>query len=39
VPAVRRGKVLTLCMPIERALPVSMDEPFYAAFVRAVALN
>jgi hypothetical protein len=37
VPAVRRGKVLTLC--IERALPVSMDEPFYAAFVRAVALN
>jgi hypothetical protein len=39
VPAVRRGKVLTLCMPIERALPVSMNEPFYSAFVRAVALN
>ncbi|OPH84406.1 hypothetical protein B2M20_02340 [Nitrobacter vulgaris] len=39
VPAVRRSKVLTLCMPIERALLVSMDEPFYSAFVRAVALN
>ncbi|MEH6952701.1 hypothetical protein V4R08_15625 (plasmid) [Nitrobacter sp. NHB1] len=39
VPAVRRGKALTLCMPIERALPVSMDEPFYSTFVRAVALN
>jgi hypothetical protein len=36
---VRRGKVLTLCMPIERALPVLMDEQFYSAFFRAIALN
>jgi hypothetical protein len=39
VPAVRRGKHLTLCIPVADALPVSMHEPFYTAFVRAVALN
>ncbi|WP_439926190.1 hypothetical protein [Nitrobacter sp. JJSN] len=39
VPAVRRGKGLTLCIPVAHALPVSMNEPFYTAFVRAVALN
>ena len=39
VPAVRRNGALTLALPCERALPVSLDEPFYAAFVRAVAIN
>jgi hypothetical protein len=34
-----RDKLPTLRMPIERALPVSMNEPFYSAFVRAIALN
>ena len=38
VPAIRRAGVLTLCLPISEAMPVSLSEPFYAAFVRAVAL-
>ncbi len=33
----RFGPVLAL--PIAQALPVSLDEPFYAAFVRAVAIG
>jgi hypothetical protein len=39
VPAVRRHKTLTLTLPISEALPVSLAEPFYAAFVRAVAIG
>ena len=38
VPAIRRAGVLTLCLPISEAMPVSLSDPFYAAFVRAVAL-
>jgi hypothetical protein len=38
VPAIRRAGVLTRCLPISEAMPVSLSEPFYAAFVRAVAL-
>lgn len=37
-PAVRRAGALTLCIPVTRAVPVSLTEPFYSAFVRAVAL-
>lgn len=29
---------MTLAMPCGRALPVSLAEPFYSAFVAAVAL-
>jgi hypothetical protein len=39
VQAVRRGKALTLCIPVKKAQPVSLSEPFYTAFVRAVALS
>ena len=38
VPAVRRGKSFTLACPTDRTLSISLDEDFYAAFVRAVAL-
>jgi hypothetical protein len=38
VPAVTRNGKLTLALPCGRALPVSLAEPFYAAFVAAVAL-
>lgn len=38
VPAVTRNGKLTLALPCDRALPVSLREPFYAAFVDAVAL-
>lgn len=37
-PAVTRNGKLTLALPCDRALPVSLREPFYAAFVDAVAL-
>lgn len=37
VPAVRRGKVLTLACPLDRAMAVSLKENFYAAFCRAIA--
>lgn len=39
VPAVRRNGVLTLALPCDQAQAVSLDEPFYSAFVRAVALT
>ena len=39
VPAVHRGGGLTLTIPLGKTLPVSLAEPFYAAFVRAVALT
>lgn len=39
VPAIRRHKTLTLTLPTSQALAVSLAEPFYAAFVRAVALT
>lgn len=39
VPAVRRNGVLTLALPCPRALPVSLDEGFYDAFVRAVTIE
>ncbi len=38
VPVVARNGKPTLALPCERALPVSLDEPFYEAFVAAVAL-
>lgn len=38
VPAIHRAGALTLCIPVTRAIPVSLTEPFYSAFVRAVAL-
>ena len=38
VPAVRRGGVYTLACPLDRAMPVSLEVDFYAAFVEAVAL-
>ena len=38
VPAVKRRGALTLALPISRALPVSLAQPFYEAFVDAVAL-
>lgn len=38
VPAVRRRGGLTLALPLTEAMPVTLQEPFYAAFVRAVAL-
>ena len=28
VPAIRRAGVLTLCLPISEAMPVSLSEPF-----------
>lgn len=39
LPAIRRNKTLTLTLPTSQALVVSLAEPFYAAFVRAVALT
>ena len=39
VPAVRRNGSLTLALPCAWALPVSLDETFYDAFVRAVTLG
>jgi hypothetical protein len=39
VVAVRRGKALTLSIPVEKAQPVFLSEPFYTALVRAVALS
>lgn len=39
VPAIRRNGALTLACPLDRAQPVSLDEDFYSAFVRAVALT
>jgi hypothetical protein len=38
VPAVRRNGRLTLALPCSAALPVSLNHPFYEAFMRAVAL-
>lgn len=38
VPALRRGKVLTLCVPTEQALLVPLSQSFYSAFVTAIAL-
>lgn len=38
VPAVRRNGRLTLALPCAEALSVSLEEPFYDAFVQAVAL-
>lgn len=38
-PAVRRNGRLTLALPCARAMPVSLDEPFYDAFVRAVMIT
>ena len=35
----RRNGKLTLALPCERALPVSLARPFYKAFVEAVALS
>ncbi|WP_170991551.1 hypothetical protein [Bradyrhizobium elkanii] len=32
-PAIRRGAHLTLCLPLAEALPVSLAESFYDAFV------
>jgi hypothetical protein len=37
LPAVRRAGAYTLAVPIAEALSVTLTEPFYAAFVRAVA--
>jgi hypothetical protein len=34
-----RGKALTLSIPVEKAQPVFLSEPFYTALVRAVALS
>lgn len=39
VPAVRRAGGLVLIIPLDKTLPVSLSEPFYEAFVRAVALS
>lgn len=39
VPAIRRNGKLTLALPVDLAQPVSLEEPFYTAFVRAVALK
>lgn len=39
VPAVRRGSTYTLACPTDRALPVSLDQDFYSAFVMAVTLG
>lgn len=39
VPSVRRNGKLTLALPCAAALPVSQEEPFYSAFVRAVELG
>lgn len=38
VPAVRRGSVYTLACPLDQAMPVSLKDDFYAAFVGAVAV-
>jgi len=38
VPAVRRNGTMTLCVPLHDTIPVSLQEDFYRAFVRAVAL-
>lgn len=38
LPAQRRGGSLTVSMPLQEALPVSMQRSFHAAFIDAVAL-
>jgi hypothetical protein len=38
VPAVRRAGGLVLVIPMDKTLPVSLSEPFYEVFVRAVML-
>lgn len=38
VPAVRRGAFYTLACTIEHALPVSLRDDFYAAFISSIAL-
>lgn len=37
VPATRRAGAMVLTIPLDETLPVSLSEPFYEAFVRAVA--
>lgn len=39
VPAIRRNGKLTLALSVGQAQAVSLAEPFYTAFVRAVALK
>lgn len=39
VPAQRRGNIFTLSIPTSSTLAVGASEPFYDAFVRAVALG
>jgi len=36
VPAIRRRGVLTLCLPVDKALPVTLHESFYTAFIDAI---
>lgn len=38
-PAIRRNGALTLACPLDRAQPVCLDEDFYSAFVRSIALT
>lgn len=38
VPAVRRNGSLTLALPLNEAQAVSMERPFYAAFIEAVSI-
>lgn len=38
LPAVRRGGVLTISMPLDHAQAVSMQQSFHVAFVEAIAL-
>jgi hypothetical protein len=37
LPAVRRNGSLTLCLPLDQALPVALNAPFSTAFILAIA--